>query len=56
MNLWLLHKELEMMQMPAETMKACQMQICRAISDSFNRGELAAHEAMAMISEIISPL
>ena len=56
MNLWLLHKELEMMQMPAESIKACQMQVCRAISDSFNRVELAASEAVAEMTEIINTL
>jgi hypothetical protein len=56
MDLWLLHKELEMINLPAESIKACQMQICRAITDSFNRGELAASEAVAMITEIINPL
>lgn len=56
MNLWLLHKELEMFNLPAESIKACQIQACKVITDSFNRGELATHEAVAMIAEIINPL
>lgn len=55
MNLWLLHKELEMMHLPAENFQTCQMQVCRAITESFNRGELATNEAIEMITEILKP-
>lgn len=54
MNLWLLHKELDMLNMPAERMYACKLGVCGEIAESFARGELASHEAMRMISELIN--
>lgn len=55
MNLWLLQKKLEMLHIPAEGVRTYQIQTCRAVTDSFSRGELAAHEAVAMITGIIQP-
>ena len=56
MNLWLLRKELDMLNLPTEHLYACQLGVCKQIAESFARGELAAHEAVGMIAEIISPL
>lgn len=55
MNLWLLHKELDMLNMPAERVYACKLGMCREIAESFARGELASHEALGMISELVNP-
>ncbi len=56
MNLWLLRKELDMLNMSPERIYACQLGVCREIAESFTRGELAPHEAVGMIAEIINPL
>lgn len=54
MNLWILRKELDMFNMPAERLRACKLGVCQEIADSFARGELASHEAIGMISELIN--
>lgn len=54
MNLWLLRKELDMLNMSTERIYACKLGVCREIADSFTRGELASHEAIGMIAEIIN--
>lgn len=54
MNLWLLRKELDMLNLPTERLYACKLDVCGEIAQSFARGELASEEAIRMISELIN--
>ncbi len=53
MNLWLLQKEMELTHIPSGNLADCRLGICQIITESFERGELAAHEALDMITGIL---